>query len=295
MKKVLLTMVCALVAIGCFGQGELLEKAFNRRSPRLAKKFFAEWQRELPPITDAELELSSDTLQNIYAIYRMVIKPLSDGAKFYPVQDTVNIQFTDFICYAPVKSDSLWYYVLSKVPHPDKLVTRSLESYRETGATEGFHILKALLYGGYCVGDDVVWDINNTSKLICMRDLRPQADQSGLPYTAKYRHVINKYQSEYSTHKLKNYRKNYFLGRLFYYNHVIYSAGIHNILFDRDMKYAIVRYEDKDALYASVMKNDNGHWRVLSTNKPLKKRWTKDQSRYRRINKYIVRRADSQL
>ncbi len=121
MKRLLTITFLLFVTIGqSQTSGQLLEKAYKKKSTDLLKHFFQEWHQEIQPISKIELSKLNDTIKQTYLVFTEFYKPLRidslggsewgndiyKNTKFLIVQNFIKIYFTDKIYYTEQEVDN---------------------------------------------------------------------------------------------------------------------------------------------------------------------------------------------
>jgi hypothetical protein len=83
-----------------------LEKAYKENSLTLLDSFFINWQNEIKPISDEELNLQNDTVKTIYELFNLSFTP-PKGIRFLLVPYNINFEIVDHIYIDYWKDDSL--------------------------------------------------------------------------------------------------------------------------------------------------------------------------------------------
>ncbi len=85
---------------------DCLEKAYKENSLTLLDSFFINWQNEIKPISDEELNLQNDTVKAVYELFYLSFTP-PKGIKFLVVPNEINFDIADHIYIDYWKDDSL--------------------------------------------------------------------------------------------------------------------------------------------------------------------------------------------
>lgn len=125
MKKFIISII-PLLLIYSFSysqsQYKLLEKAYNKNSLPLLDSFFVNWQNEIKPISQKELDEQNDTVKAVYELFTYIYQPLDlskisnsnyysnsnaySKAKYAIVQNSISYRFVDKYRF---QWDSLFY------------------------------------------------------------------------------------------------------------------------------------------------------------------------------------------
>ena len=239
-KNYFLVVLFLFLNIFVYSQKEqkMLNKAYKSQSTEKLKIFFETWSLENPSMTDAELLTCSDTIQQAYNLFIAFYKP--GGKEFLITKNTIIIQFTEKISCS--EQDIIDMLVQSK----DSITLKKIE--QEDSKNILNEIVDSYLPGDNCRTHEIL--LTHT-----ITDFRPAFYSNGktrLFLTKKYDEILKQFLglNEGSTisieekEKRKEFLEHYVA--IYHYTHwgeywQLYSyPTFSKILFDKDMKYAII-------------------------------------------------------
>jgi len=289
-KALLFTFLLILLKIvNVQSQAKLLEKSYKKQSKERLKKFFTDWNSEIPPISNEELLKLSDIQRATYQAFYSFYKPFSIdslggsewGKNIYPnvefliIQNYIRIYLTDKIYTDKDVDEYIVNYININVKE-DSLKQRYLE--RKNGR-----------FSHYV---NEVFSPKNTSVIQkalidSIVNFRPQIDSKGatpLYMNAHYKGILNTFlgnkylplgtggfmnpaHADGESQKRKNFLENYikiWYGHWGGYWQLLSYPEAYCITFDKQMKYAKIDfrmiYEGGEAI---LEKYDN-KWILLS-------------------------------
>jgi hypothetical protein len=290
--RTLLSLIFLIIAT--IGQAQnsskQLKKAYKKNSTELLNQFFLDWNKEIPSLSDVEYETYNDTIKQAYNVFTAFYKPLQidslggsemgndiyKNAKYLIVQDDIWIYFTEKINYcSDAYIDTLVYKKVLEAFHGDTVRINTFYYDSNWRANNMFR--------------QVIEDSIRTYKswkVDSIMNFRPKINCDGrlpLYLTSKYSQILNKFLgNEYSplgfgglmnparatgeSEKRKDFLENFIK---IWYGHwggywQLYSYPIaQSIIFDKDMKYAIVNYKMIYEGGKSILKNTNGNWKLI--------------------------------
>ncbi len=264
-----------------------LEIAYKKKSASLLKEFFNQWAQNSSPITNIDLTQLNDTVKNAYQVFTVFYKPTdinriggSEWGKsiytevdFLIVQNSIKIYFTEKIHYSDQEIED----------HVRKVLKAKDDSSRQellqkvNGKLSTFVIRRF----GPVVSEQAIFIKDSIT------DFRPIIDCNGktpLYLTQSYNNLLNAFLGNthipFGTENIMNparssgeseKRKKFLEKQIkIWYGHwggywELYSyPQVSRIIFDKYMQYAKVEFRMVYEGGEAILKNNNGHWELLS-------------------------------
>ncbi len=293
MKSHLIIIFLLLFSIGqAQTAGQLLEKAYKKKSVEKLKQFFQNWNKEIRTISEKELSILNDTIRQTYNVFTAFYKPLRidslggneqgdsiyKDVEFLVLQNSIKIYFADKVYWNEQEVDDYIINYIKRVFKGDsarkkilkrvdgKLSQRLIDNYnpnwkKEPGQT-----------------DSLVDSIDNFRPIINCNSKLP------LYLSTKYEDILNAFLGNehlpLGTGGIMNparssgeseQRKN-FLEKCIkiWYGHwggywQLYSyPEAYSITFDKEMKYAKVQFRVVYSGGDAILENVNGKWILIS-------------------------------
>ena len=282
--------------IGTVGQaqtaGQLLEKAYKKKSTEMLKQFFQNWNQEIRPISDKELSTFNDTIRQTYSVFTAFYKPqnidslggsewgndIYKNADFLIIQDFIKIYFTDKLYWTEQETDDYIVDYINK--NIEEVSTKQMLLERTNGK------LSESVIENFSPNSSIFFERQDLL-LDSIVNFRPRININGkfpLYLSSKYNDILNAFlgnkhlpvgtgdimtpaRSSRQSEKRKNFLNNYikiWYGHWGGYWQLHSYPKAYSITFDKDMKYAKIDfrmvYEGGEAL----LKNDNGKWILIS-------------------------------
>ncbi len=136
MKKALI-FILILISLGSSSQTQcdLLEKAYQKKSTKLANLFFENWSKEIPPISKEELDDINDTVWNAYQVFKSFYNPyiidtfLCHNCKkdkylnfeYFAIGSNIKIYLTERLQYTEQEVDSYTVKKINRIVKNDSI------------------------------------------------------------------------------------------------------------------------------------------------------------------------------
>lgn len=267
-----------------------LDQAYRMNSTVLLKQFFRQWSESIPSITNAELSGLNDTIRQTYKVFTAFYKPhhidslggsefgndIYKDVVFLIVQNSIKIFFTEKIHYSEQETDD---YVVD-------YITKNLSD--STGH-------KLLIRTNGKLSDEVLEKFGPNKNVFAVRkfaltdsivNFRPAINCNGklpLYLTSSYEELLNSFlgnqniplgtddimnpaRSTKLSEKKKKFLEKYVK---IWYGHwgdywQLYSyPEAFKIIFDKEMKYALIPFRMIYEGGEAMLKNENGEWKLI--------------------------------
>ncbi len=264
-----------------------LEDAYAANSTKLLHQFYTDWNREIKPATDSELNAMNDTLKQAYLAFTAFYKPLNieklggsewgndiyKSVDFFVVQNYVKIYFTPKLVYSAQDSDDRMVNYIKTTVKDTAFRARCLKRYNGK--------LSQMVRENF-------WPDMKDTLADSIINFRPQINCDGklpLYLNSKYEDILNRFLGDDhyqlgrsgmmtpATSKGESERRKEFLekGIKIFYGHwggywqfnSYPVAG--RITFDRQMRYAKVNFRMVYQGGEAILENDNGKWKLISS------------------------------
>ena len=274
-------------------EGELLEKAYKKKSLPVLKDFFETWHNDIKPIADEELGTQNDTIVHAYRAFSAFYNPLDleraggsewgddiyNNVTYLIVQDRLWIYLKDKIFYTDEERDKYAVEEINRTIKSDITKQRLLK--RENGKLAN-NVLTTF-------APDNHFSTRNEKRIPVdsILNFRPQitCNKTPLYLTKKYDEILNAFlgnshyklgtggimnpaRSNGESEKRKVFLENYIKiwhGHWGGYWQLNSYPTCSSITFDKNFEYAkiefVMVYEGGEA----IMKNENGVWRLISS------------------------------
>lgn len=272
--------------------GQLLEKAYKKKSKQILKQFFQNWNQEIQPISEMELNTLNDTIRQTYNVFTAFYKPqridslggsewgnkIYKNVDFLVIQDFIKIYFTDKLYWTEQEIDD---YVVDYI---NKNIKEDSERQELLKRVDGK--LSQRVVARFRPDGNIFFE-RTDSLLDSIVNFRPIINCYGklpLYLSPKYSDILNAFlgdkhlplgaggimnparsigQSEKRKKFLERYIKIWYGHWGGYWQLYSYPTA-YSVTFDKEMKYAKVDfrmvYEGGEAL----LKKDNGKWILIS-------------------------------
>lgn len=272
--------------------GQLLEKAYKKKSTEMLKQFFQNWNQEIQPISEKELSTLNDTILQTYNVFTAFYKPQSidslggsewgndiyKNVDFLVIQDFIKIYFTDKLYWTEQETDD---YIVDNINKKIKEDSTRQQLLKRTDGKLSQRVIENFR------PDRGVFFERNDTLLDSIVNFRPIINSNGklpLYLSSKYNDILNAFlgnnhlplgtggimnpaRSSRQSEKCKKFLENYikiWYGHWGGYWQLNSYPKAYSVTFDKEMKYAKVDfrmvYEGGEAL----LKNDNGKWILVS-------------------------------
>jgi len=294
MKRLLTITFLLFVTVGqSQTSGQLLKRAFKKKSTDLLEQFFQEWHQENQPISKIELSKLNDTIKQTYLVFTKFYKPLNidslggsewgndiyKNTKFLIIQNFIKIYFTDKLYYTEQEVDN---YVVNYINRNIKDDSTRQKLLRRT---EGKLSKSVLEHFG--PNQNVFFERNDTL-IDSIINFRPQIECSGkqpLYLNKKYNEILNAFlgnkhlplgtggimnpaRSKGQSKKRKKFLEKYikiWYGHWGGYWQLISYPKAYAVTFDKEMKYARIDFRMVYEGGEAILKRENDKWILISS------------------------------
>ncbi len=287
-KTIILLYLLANLTLYSQSPSELLEGAYKNNSLDSLKQFYLNWNEEIPPVSNEELQSLNDTIRNVYEIFKLLYKPFdirslgaSDRGDIYKNVDFLLTQ--NDIKYAFVQKivteediDSIVVDYINKKIKDEKKKSDYLKRVNGKLSEYAMKLCRPI-------------DLEAKMEYLfeeSITNFRPQIsfpDKKILFLTSKYEAILNDFLGNehypqgsngvMSTASPKNEskKKKAFLEnfiKIFYghwggYWQLLSYPEVNVIIFDKNMQYAKVYFRIVYEGGESYLKNNNGKWEIF--------------------------------
>ena len=292
-SKYFATIILLLVALSCFSQPNAkgLQQAYRNTSVTGLKLFFENWRKQVPPIGNDEYSRLNDTLKQAYNVFTAFYQPLNIkamggsewGNKIYQkvnyliIQNSLSV-YTRYKIYTDGELDSMAVGEIKKSGLTDSLKQRYL--MRNNGKLANIVLQRFT--------PDNLYDGNKDVLVSKTKDFRPIVNcgnKRPLYLTPEYDTILNAFlgntnlalgsggimnpsrsagESVKRQRFLENFIKIWYGHWGGYWQLKSYPEAT-SIVFDKNMKYAIVNFRMVYEGGEAILENINGIWKLLSS------------------------------
>jgi hypothetical protein len=270
---------------------QILEKAYKKESAEQLKQFFETWHTEIPSATQAELSHLNDTLRQAYRVFNAFYKPhrtdslggsewgndIYKNIEYLIVQNFVKIYFAEKVYYDDKEvEDSIVAYVKSHIA--DEAERQNLLRKKDGKLPPATIRL---------FGPNRLRPYAHATLVDSITDFRPSISCNGkspLYLNSRYNGLLNSFlgnkhtplgaggimnpaRSKGQSKKRKDFLERYikiWYGHWGGYWQLLSYPSAYSITFDKDMNYAIVDFRMVYEGGEAILKNDNGHWEIIT-------------------------------
>ncbi len=272
---------------------EVLVKAYEQNSKRQLDSFFKNWNEKYPSIKENNLLTLSDTLQNVYNLFKEFYQPLRikklggsgwgdnlyKKSKYLIIQDKIKIYFTGKVYYSEKEIDD---YIVSYINRVIKDDIKRQYLLKRTNGKLSKSVLE--IYSPY----DSFYKEENEILRDSIINFRPSINCDGkksVYLTSEYDNILNIFlgntQISFGEGNImkpanstgESEKRKRFLEKLIkiWYGHWGGYWQLHSyptvsrIVFDKKMQYAKVYFRMVYQGGDTILKNENGKWILISS------------------------------
>lgn len=289
MKKASLILFLFIVVSQAISQITILEDAYKKKSKERLDDFFEYWRKDVPPISEKEFQLLSDTLKEVYGAFETFYQPLNldkigasewgdsiyRNVDYLIVQNNLRLSFTKKIFYTEEEINMFLKRYIEGVKGI-KLKELYLKMYDKGKLKK--HLDN---YGLKYLPED------NSLLVDTITNFRPNiCSEKGVVYlSTRYNKVLNDFlgNSDYKVNekifsspirsKKELNRRISFIepkvkiwrGHWGAYWHLITFPEVNSIIFDKDFQYAKILFRIIYQGGEATLKKEDGKWKILSS------------------------------
>jgi len=288
MKKIKILII--FLIFGCFSLNAqtdsiLLEQAYQKKSVEMLDQFFMNWHKTVPSVTNEELAQMNDTIRSAYEIFKCFYSPLDikrtggsewgndiyKNVKYFIIPNKIKIYISDEKLYytEDEKAEYLINWVNERYKDKDSTRQRMLETIEQGRFKSTFGVTK--------IKTELIDSITN---------FRPQIDYNekiSIYLTPHYENILNNFlgdshyplgtgnimnpaRSEGESMQRQKFLENYI--RILYghwggYWHLNTFPEVYKIVFNRDMKSALIDFRMNYQGGEACLIKENGEWKLM--------------------------------